>query len=244
MALLQRSGPRRRDCQRVPHAVFRQRFLGQPVDATRQVFTPVGQGGGSCDDGNPCTIDGCDAGSGLCTHTAGNDGMTCEVNHTCGKCSAGVCGENLLSGSDEFNSTTLGSQWSIVNQDAANWSLSAVPGSLQITALDGDVWGGNNSAKNVFAQAAPTATSYELITRADFNPGKNDQNAGILLWKDFDNWVWLPVLFVVHAGRADRVAGSRDQLHWELGRHRKRVLDHHLPEVGGHWWPGYWLLQL
>jgi regulation of enolase protein 1 (concanavalin A-like superfamily) len=155
------------------------------------VFTPVGQGGGSCDDANPCTIDGCDAGSGLCTHTAGNDGTTCEVNHTCGKCSAGVCGENLLSGSDEFNSTTLGSQWSIVNQDAANWSLSAVPGNLQITALDGDVWGGNNSAKNVFAQAAPSATSYELITKLAFNPGKNYQNAGILIWKDFDNWVWV-----------------------------------------------------
>ena len=154
------------------------------------VFTAVSQGGGLCDDANPCTSDGCDANTGVCTHSAGNEGGTCTVNHTCGKCSAGVCGENLLTGSDEFNSTSLGSQWSIVNQDSANWSLSTTPGSLQLTALDGDIWGATNTAKNIFLQAAPSG-SFEIVTRVTLSPSKNYQEAYLVLWQDYDNWVRL-----------------------------------------------------
>ena len=41
-----------------------------------------------CDDGNPCTLDGCTA-SGGCTHTAAPDGGACATGKTC---SAGKCG--------------------------------------------------------------------------------------------------------------------------------------------------------
>ncbi len=153
-------------------------------------YTPVSAGGGMCDDANPCTIDGCDANSGLCTHTAGNDGTTCEVNHTCGKCGAGVCGENLLSGSDEFNSATLGGQWSIIGPNSAYWSLSTVPGSLYIAPQPGDIWGTTNNPVNYFLQTAPTG-SYEVITKVSITPKQNYADAQIVIWQDIDNWVRL-----------------------------------------------------
>ncbi len=143
-----------------------------------------------CDDHNDCTTDACDTKTGTCSHVTTADGTACAVNGTCGKCTAGTCAENLLAGSDEFNSTTLGSQWSFVNPDPANWSLSAVPGDLQLNTAGGSVWTTVNTAKNIVLQAVPSG-SFDIITHLDFNPTKNYQTAGILLWQDMDNFVWL-----------------------------------------------------
>jgi hypothetical protein len=47
----------------------------------------------SCDDANPCTLDGCEPAAG-CTHTLRADGETCIVADLCvapGTCAAGVC---------------------------------------------------------------------------------------------------------------------------------------------------------
>ncbi|MCB9875964.1 MAG: hypothetical protein H6835_00035, partial [Planctomycetes bacterium] len=43
-----------------------------------------------CDDGDPCTVDGCDGQTGECTHTAGNDGASCGDDGTL-RCAAGAC---------------------------------------------------------------------------------------------------------------------------------------------------------
>ena len=52
----------------------------------------------SCDDGDPCTIDGCTAKTGACTHTAAPDGFTCGVGQggvgeggTFKRCAAAKC---------------------------------------------------------------------------------------------------------------------------------------------------------
>ena len=57
----------------------------------------------ACDDGNPCTADGCDA-TGSCTHGAAPDGTPCDDGNACttqDKCTAGVCfGVPLVCGAD------------------------------------------------------------------------------------------------------------------------------------------------
>ena len=48
---------------------------------------------GACDDGNPCTADGCNA-AGKCTHAAVADGTTCDDGNACttdDACAAGAC---------------------------------------------------------------------------------------------------------------------------------------------------------
>src|SRR5213593_419584 len=57
----------------------------------------------ACDDGNPCTVDGCDA-TGSCTHVAAPDGTACDDGNACttqDTCTAGVCfGVPLVCGAD------------------------------------------------------------------------------------------------------------------------------------------------
>ena len=57
----------------------------------------------TCDDGNPCTVDGCDV-TGACTHAATPDGTTCDDGNPCtmqDTCNAGVCsGRPVVCGAD------------------------------------------------------------------------------------------------------------------------------------------------
>ncbi len=56
-----------------------------------------------CDDGNPCTVDGCDV-TGACTHSAAPDGTSCEDGNPCtmeDACNSGVCsGRPVVCGAD------------------------------------------------------------------------------------------------------------------------------------------------
>ena len=47
--------------------------------------------GVDCDDGNPCTEDGCSAADGTCSHPTAADGTACPFGEYPGQCSAGVC---------------------------------------------------------------------------------------------------------------------------------------------------------
>ena len=57
----------------------------------------------TCDDANPCTVDGCDM-TGVCTHVAAPDGTTCDDGNPCttqDSCNAGVCsGRPVVCGAD------------------------------------------------------------------------------------------------------------------------------------------------
>ena len=57
----------------------------------------------ACDDGNACTVDGCDN-AGKCTHTPAPDGATCDDGNACtttDACAAGVCrGTAVTCGAD------------------------------------------------------------------------------------------------------------------------------------------------
>ena len=91
---------------------------------------------------------------------------------------------------DEFNSATLDSAWSWVRQDSANWSLTENPGSMRIKCQSGDLWGGMNNAKNLLLRNAPSG-DWTMTTKLSFNPSQNYQQAGLMVYKDDDNYVRL-----------------------------------------------------
>src|SRR5579883_2531474 len=91
---------------------------------------------------------------------------------------------------DEFNSSTLDPKWSWVRESPANWSLSAVPGSMQMNT-QGDIYGTSNTAP-VLLQTAPTG-DYQVTTHVTANPSFSAkyEQAGLVLYGDDGNYVRL-----------------------------------------------------
>ncbi len=93
--------------------------------------------------------------------------------------------------SDEFNSTTLGSQWKIIRENAGNWSLSKKPGSLIITSSKGGIAEESNDAQNIILQSANTDWTIETKIVCSRKPTGFSENAGIVAYQDDDNFVKL-----------------------------------------------------
>ncbi|MGB8492267.1 MAG: glycoside hydrolase family 3 C-terminal domain-containing protein, partial [Bacteroidales bacterium] len=93
--------------------------------------------------------------------------------------------------SDEFNSGTLGKQWTWVRENPANWSLSKKAGSLVITSANGDIASKNNNAENILLQSANTDWTIESKVVYSRKPSGFSQNGGILAYQDDDNYVKL-----------------------------------------------------
>ncbi|MEK8106178.1 DUF1349 domain-containing protein [Micromonospora sp. M12] len=94
-----------------------------------------------------------------------------------------------LSGSDEFGSSPLGSQWQWVRPDESRWRLA--DGSLVITAQQGDLQGTANTAKNLALQDVDgdwTAESRIVFSRP---LAANNEQGGVLAYADDDNYVKL-----------------------------------------------------
>lgn len=53
-----------------------------------------------CNDGNDCTADLCDPGTGACSNPSAVDGTTCDFSGAAGVCMSGVCQEDLCDGVD------------------------------------------------------------------------------------------------------------------------------------------------
>jgi beta-glucosidase len=93
--------------------------------------------------------------------------------------------------SDEFNSTTLGSQWSWVREDDTKWSLTESPGSLQITLQEGDISDTLATAKNILLQDANTDWTMESKLVFSQKPSAFGQQGGLIAYQDDDNYVKL-----------------------------------------------------
>jgi len=93
--------------------------------------------------------------------------------------------------SDEFNSGSLGKQWSWVRENAANRSLSKKAGSLVITSSKGDIVSTSNNAENILLQSANTDWTIESKAAYSRRPSGATQNGGILAYQDDDNFVKL-----------------------------------------------------
>jgi beta-glucosidase len=105
--------------------------------------------------------------------------------------------------SDEFESGTIGKQWSWVRENPSNWSLSKKAGSLLLTSGKGDITGSTNSAENILLQDANTDWIIETKLVSSRIPMRSE-NAGIIASQDEDNFVKL----VYRASNARRGFGA------------------------------------
>lgn len=86
---------------------------------------------------------------------------------------------------DDFDGA-LDTEWSWVREDALNWSLTAVPGSLQINVAGGYVPQHTNS--NVLLRAAPNG-NFQIETQVTFRPADNFQFAGLIIYESDSNFI-------------------------------------------------------
>lgn len=98
-----------------------------------------------------------------------------------------VYGKDVGLTSDDFNTGTLGSQWSWVRQDSTKWSLNG--NSLKLTAQAGELYTTTNTAKNVLLQSA--SGDYEIVTKLNWKPSTAWTNAGLVIYQDDDNYIKL-----------------------------------------------------
>ena len=86
---------------------------------------------------------------------------------------------------EEF-SGPLDANWSWVREDPQNWSLTAIPGSLQINVAGGYVPAHSNS--NLLLRSAP-AGNFRIETQITFKPEDNFQFAGLIIYESDSNFV-------------------------------------------------------
>lgn len=92
--------------------------------------------------------------------------------------------------SQTFDTNRLGSQWSWINQDRSNWSLTEYPGNLTIDAQPGQFYQTDHSGQNVLLEKAPQG-NFVVQTRVALDPSVNYQQAGLILWQNADTWMKL-----------------------------------------------------
>lgn len=90
---------------------------------------------------------------------------------------------------DNFNGV-LKSGWSWVREDPTHWSLSARPGFMRIVTQKGGLLFDGGSAKNLLLRNTPNG-NYMITTRVFYKPTTNFQIAGLLIYQDDNNFLWL-----------------------------------------------------
>ena len=91
---------------------------------------------------------------------------------------------------DEFNNNTLNSEWKWANEDKSHWSLTVIPGSIQIITQRGDIYGKTNNLRNLLLQAAPNE-NFLVTTLLTIIPNAHAQQGGIIIYQDNDNYIRL-----------------------------------------------------
>ncbi|WP_261383021.1 alpha-L-arabinofuranosidase C-terminal domain-containing protein [Glutamicibacter halophytocola] len=87
---------------------------------------------------------------------------------------------------EEFDGAELDDRFSIINEQAGAWQLK--DSALTLTSQRGDTWQDSNDAKNLFMVDVP-AGDFSVATHLTAPVSKDFQGAGLLAWKDFDNYV-------------------------------------------------------
>ena len=96
---------------------------------------------------------------------------------------------------DGFDSATLDPRWTAVNDEPTARSLTTTPGALTLTALPGDTWQGNNSARNVMTLDIPDG-DFSISVSVQAPVAKTFQGAGLIAYQDLDNYVRSGLTFV------------------------------------------------
>ena len=94
---------------------------------------------------------------------------------------------------DDFDGPSLDPMWYWVREDPTHWSLTARPEWMQITTQSGEIWGGSGyNIRNILLQnLSNSPSSLEVSTKLAFNPTVDWQAAGLIIYKDDDNYVTL-----------------------------------------------------
>jgi regulation of enolase protein 1 (concanavalin A-like superfamily) len=91
---------------------------------------------------------------------------------------------------DNFDGPALNSRWHWVRENPATWSLKDRPGSLMIKTQQGDLYQSENTNNNVLLMAAESS-DFQIDTKLEFDPSSNWQQAGLVVYKNDDNYVKL-----------------------------------------------------
>lgn len=91
---------------------------------------------------------------------------------------------------DDFSNSALNAMWNWVREDASRWSLTANPGSLRIGTQPGELFETSNTAKNVLLRNAPDG-DWTMTTKLSFNPNAGNQQAGLIVYQDDNNYLKL-----------------------------------------------------
>lgn len=86
---------------------------------------------------------------------------------------------------DEFDGAALGDRWTVVNPEPS--ALSVADGALTLRSQPGDTWQTTNSAKNVLMVDVPVG-DFTAVTHLTAPVSLDFQGAGIIAWKDMDNY--------------------------------------------------------
>lgn len=90
--------------------------------------------------------------------------------------------------SDQFNSTILNAEWGWVREDNSKWSLNGTE--ICLSTQNGTLAGTLNTSKNILLKNVPTG-DYVITTRLNFSPTREDQEAGLIIYFDDDNYLYL-----------------------------------------------------
>lgn len=96
---------------------------------------------------------------------------------------------------DGFDSATLGPRWTALNDEPTARSLTTNPGALTLTALQGDTYQGNNSARNVMTLDIPDG-DFSISVTVQAPVERVFQGAGLIAYQDLDNYVRAGLTFV------------------------------------------------
>jgi len=165
----------------LPNGATRRPLLMEPVEWGADGWPTVNCGAGAIDGPQPAPF----------TPDSATAGPPMQgASKSCAAPPAPSLGPLLPSYSDEFNTSTLGSQWSWVRENSANWSLSPISGTLTITATGGDLYQTSNTAQNILVETAPSG-DFVAETKVAFNPTQNYEQAGMVLYQNDDAYLRL-----------------------------------------------------
>ncbi len=94
---------------------------------------------------------------------------------------------------DDFDRSGLSADWNVTNEDADNYSVAG--GKLSVTGQAGDTYQNINTAKNIFMVDVP-AGDFTAVTKVSAPVAKVFQGAGLIAWKNIDNYVRSGLTFV------------------------------------------------
>jgi beta-xylosidase len=86
---------------------------------------------------------------------------------------------------DDFNES-LAAPWTWVRENSKNWSLTNIPGALQISVSQGYVSSHTNT--NMLLRPAPPG-NFQIETQMTFSPEDNFQFAGLIIYESDSNFI-------------------------------------------------------